>query len=332
MASRFWIGASVLAVIAVGIGSTAPAQDRRERIQQLMQRAQTKKAQPSDPNETRITVPGTYRFNFVHGGLKRDYIVHVPAGLPKDRPAPMLLALHGGGGDMDFQADNYGLKQKADQAGFIAVFPNGYSRFPSGILATWNAGTCCGKAVENSIDDVGFLKAVIERVSRQASVDRTRVYATGMSNGGLMSYRLACELPTMIRAIAPVAGTDNTAACKPSRPVPVIHFHAKDDSHVLFTGGSGPDALTKTNFTSVPVTIEKWVGINHAGSRAKRVLAVPGATCELHTAGPGGAPVKLCATDTGGHSWPGMPSRRANKSPSMAISANELMWEFFASL
>lgn len=332
MVSRFWLGATVIAAIAAGMAATAPAQERLQRIQQLRERAQKKAALPSDPKETRIGAPGTYRFNFVHGGLKREYIVYVPANLPRGKPAPMLLALHGGGGDMDFQAENYGLKQKADQAGFIAVFPNGFSRFPGGILATWNAGTCCGKAVEQNVDDVGFLKEVILRVSRQANVNRNRVYATGMSNGGLMSYRLACELPTMIRAIAPVAGTDNSRACNPSRPVPVIHFHARDDSHVLFNGGSGPDALTKTNFASVPATIEKWVRIDHARPEPRRVLSVAGAYCDLHAAGLRGAPVKLCVTETGGHSWPGTPSRRANKNPSMAISANDLMWEFFSSL
>jgi len=332
MAKRFWIGASMLACIAGAMAATAPAQDRLERIRQLRERAQLRASRTSDPNETRITAPGTYRFSFAHGGLKREYIVYVPASLPRGKPAPMLVALHGGGGDMDFQAENYGLKQKADEAGFIAVFPNGYSRFKSGILATWNAGACCGKAVENNVDDVGFLREVILRVSRQANADRTRVYATGMSNGGLMSYRLACELPHMIRAIAPVAGTDNTRSCNPSRPVPVIHFHAKDDTHVLYNGGSGRDALTKTDFVSVPATVDKWVRLDRARPRPQRVLSVAGAYCDLHVAGPRGAPVKLCVTDAGGHSWPGTPSRRANKQPSMAISANDLMWDFFQSL
>jgi polyhydroxybutyrate depolymerase len=332
MGKRLWIGASMLACIAGAIAASAPAQDRLERIRQLRARAQGKAANRSDPNETKITAPGTYRFSFVHGGLKREYIAYVPAGLPRDKPAPMLLAMHGGGGDMDFQADNYGLKQKADQAGFIAVFPNGYSRFPSGILATWNAGACCGKAVEQKVDDVGFLKEVMLRVSRQANVDRSRIYATGMSNGGLMAYRLACELPHMVRAIAPVAGTDNSKLCNPSRPVPVIHFHAKDDSHILYTGGSGREALTKTDFVSVPATIEKWVELNRARRQPQRVLSVAGAYCDLHGAGPGGAPVKLCVTESGGHSWPGTPSRRSNKAPSMAISANQLMWDFFQSI
>jgi len=336
MDKRLWIGASLLAVIAAGVTSIAPAQDRRERIENLRERIQMKQTQVSDPHETKITAPGDYRFSFVHDGLKREYIVHVPAHAPSGQPAPMLLALHGGGGDMDYQADNYGLKQKADEAGFIVVFPSGYSRFPSGILATWNAGNCCGQARDKQVDDVGLLRAVIERVSRQTSIDRNRVYATGMSNGAMMAYRLACELPTMIRGIAPVAGTDNTKICNPSLPVPVIHFHAKDDDHVLFSGGAGQAAFRNreavTDFTSVPATIAKWVAIDHARPEAKRVLAVPGATCDLHPAKPHGAPVELCVTDTGGHSWPGATARREGKNPSMAISANDLMWQFFQSL
>ena len=245
---------------------------------------------------------------------------------------PMLIALHGGGGDADYQSSDtkYGLISKSEQAGFIAVFPNGYSRFPSGILATWNAGECCGKAVQNNVDDVGFLKEVIHRVSRQADVDRSRIFATGMSNGAMMSYRLACELPHMIRAIAPVAGTDGTRSCKPARPVPVIHFHARDDSHVLFTGGPGPDAVVDTQFTSVPATIGKWVTLNRAAVTPKRVLAVPGAHCDLYAAKPGGAPVELCVTDTGGHSWPGGGTQQGRKQPSKAISANDVMWDYFS--
>ena len=328
MTSRFLVGSLVLASIVIGLGSAAPAQDRAERIRALMDRAQQKRDLPSDPNATKIAVPGTYRFHFTHGGLRRDYLVHVPARA-LGKPAPVLLALHGGGGDMDYQAENYGLVEKSDQAGFILVAPNGTSRFRSGILATWNAGTCCGRAVEQKVDDVGFIRAVVARLATQVSIDRGRIFSTGMSNGALMSYRLACEAPDLVRAIAPVAGTDNTVACKPSRPVPVIHFHAKDDSHVLFGGGSGPDALTKTDFTSVPATIAKWVSLNKAAPQARTVLSVPGASCTIH-AGP--APVELCVTDSGGHSWPGTASRRANKNPSQAIRANDLMWEFFSSL
>src|SRR5439155_18884451 len=138
-------------------------------------------------------------------------------------PTAMLIALHGGGGDADFQADDsrYKLISKSEQAGFITVFPNGYSRMPGRVLATWNAGTCCGAAQKNNVDDVGFIRAVIARMERQANIDRRRIFATGMSNGAMMSWRLACEAPEM-RAIAAVAGTDNTTSCHPGHPVAAI--------------------------------------------------------------------------------------------------------------
>lgn len=328
MATRLLIGTALLALIAVGLASATLAQDRGERLGALAERAREKRSQSSDPNPTRITAPGTHRFHFTHDGLRRAYRVHVPARAI-GRPAPVVIALHGGGGDMDQVAEAYGLIEKSEAAGFILIAPNGYSRFPSGILATWNAGACCGQAARRKTDDVGFIRSVVARVSTQIAIDRTRVYATGMSNGGLMAYRLACEAPEMVRAIAPVAGTDNTLACSPKRPVPVILLHARDDSHVLFGGGSGPDALTTTNFTSVPASVAKWVGLNRASPSPRTVHAVPGARCTRHD---GPAPVELCVTDTGGHSWPGSESRRANKNPSQALSANDRMWDFFEGL
>lgn len=326
------MGAATLVAITLTIGGTAAAQ-RTGRLQQMLPRAQERGAKPSDPNMTPITAPGDYRFGFTHDGLTREYLVHVPKGYRANNAMPMLLALHGGGGDADYQSDDskYGLVSKSEQAGFIAVFPNGYSRFKSGILATWNAGGCCGKAQENKVDDVGFLREVIRRVEKQASIDSKRIFATGMSNGAMMSWRLACEAPE-IRAIAPVAGTDNTALCKPARPVPVIEFHALDDDHVPFKGGKGDLSYVQVDFVSVVASQTKWVQLNRAQPGPKRVLTVAGAHCDLHDAKPGGAPVELCVTDTGGHSWPGGGTQQGRKQPSMAISANDLMWQFFSSL
>ena len=333
MKSRFLVGAGMLATVALTIGGTAAAQ-RLGRFQQIMQHAQERRAkQPADPNMSPLTAPGDYRFSFLHDGITREYLVHVPKSY-RGGPTPMLVALHGGGGDSDFQADDskYKLISKSEAAGFIAVFPNGYSRMPSGILATWNAGACCGAAQKNEVDDVGFLRAVIGRVERQAHIDPSRVFMTGMSNGALMSWRMACEAPDLVRGIAPVEGTDNTAHCTPSRPVPVIQFHSLDDDHIPLNGGRGVSALTDTNFASVAATQAKWVALDRADPQAKQVLTVSGAHCDLHAARPGGAPVELCLTDSGGHSWPGGGTQQGRKAPSMAISANDLMWSFFSSL
>ena len=331
MKSRFLAGAALLAAVGFTICGTAVAQ-RADRLQQVLERAkQLRGEQPADPNQTRIRAPGDYRFSFVHDGITREYLVHVPKSY-RGAATPMLVALHGGGGDADFQADDskYKLISKSEQTGFIAVFPNGYSRFQRGFLATWNAGSCCGPAQKNDIDDVGFIREVIHRVERQASVDPKRIFAAGMSNGAMMSWRLACEAPE-IRAIAPVEGTDNTTVCKPAHPIAVIEFHAADDPNVPFNGGVGVGP-SHTDFISVPATQAKWVRLDRAHPQARRVLTVPGAHCDLHAAQAGGAPVELCVTDTGGHSWPGGGAQQRRKQPSVAISANDLMWNFFSSL
>ena len=334
MKSRFPVGVGVLAAVTFTIGGTAAAQRLGELQQMLELSRERHSALPADPNPTPITAAGDYRFSFDHDGINREYLVHVPRSYRAARPTPMLLGLHGGGGKADFQADDskYKLISKSESAGFIAVFPGGYSRFPSGILATWNAGSCCGAARNNNADDVGFIREVIHRVERQANIDAKRVFATGMSNGAMMTWRLACEA-SEIQAIAPVEGTDNTTGqCVPSHPVAVIEFHAADDPNGPFNGGVGVGP-SHTQFKSVPESQGKWVLIDRASvAQVKRVVTVAGAHCDVHPAGRGGAPVELCVTDTGGHSWPGGGTKDGRKQPSMAISANDLMWSFFSSL
>src|SRR5581483_1221143 len=139
---------------------------------------------------------------------------------------PVVLAFHGGGSNAMQMADFCGLNAKADGAGFIVAYPEG-----SGRLArdhTWNGGNCCGYAMEQKVDDVGFVRVLLDDLAWRARIDTKRVYATGMSNGAVMAYRLASELADRIAAIAPVAGPMGTATCKPSRPVSVMHFHGTE--------------------------------------------------------------------------------------------------------
>lgn len=325
---------AVIAIAALNVFATQPGAAQDGPIRQRIQQRQAQKAAPSADQEaaTRITRPGGHSFRIQHDGVERLYRVHVPASYNPARPTPVLFALHGGGGNMDIQANDayYGLVTKSEREGFVAVFPNGYSRFEGGRFATWNAGNCCGSARDKSVDDVGFIRNVFERLMLQINVDRNRVYATGMSNGGMMSYRLACELPDVFKAIAAVAGTDGTRGCGAGQPVPVLHIHAMDDTHVLFTGGAGPDALVNVAFTSVPDTVAKWVRHNSCQPTPQRVLEKPGAYCEAYSGCRANAQVQLCVTETGGHSWPGGTKPRGGSAASQALSANDVMWDFFS--
>lgn len=275
---------------------------------------------------------GVLRFD----GGNRSYLLQVPAGLDPMRPVPLLVALHGGGGHAAMMADEqrYGLVGKAAREGFVVVFPNGHSRFPRGRLATWNAGGCCGSARDSGSDDVGFIRALIAEIRGRLPIDPERIFATGMSNGGMMAYRLACEAADLFRAVAAVAGTEALGECRPSRPVSVLHIHARNDGHVQFEGGAGEDAFRDRSkvmdFVSVPETVSRWVSRNHCASPPRRSADAPGAYCETYAGCRAGTAVKLCVTDDGGHSWPGAEAVRRGADPaSQALRASDTIWDFF---
>lgn len=272
-----------------------------------------------------------------HDGQTRLYRVHVPAGYRADRPVPLVISMHGGGGNMDIQADDrfYRWISQSERGGFIVVFPNGYSRLPGGQLATWNAGGCCAAARERGSDDVGFIRALVAQLRGRYAIDGQRIFATGMSNGGMMAYRLACEMADTVRAVAAVAGTDNTQQCAPSRPVAVLHIHARDDDHVPFDGGLGPRSFARAEspHASVADTLARWRSRDGCpGTPPRTVLEVPGARCEQHGPCRDASVVQACITDSGGHSWPGGTKPRGNAEPSTAIDATALIWDFFAGL
>ncbi|MBS0445536.1 MAG: prolyl oligopeptidase family serine peptidase [Proteobacteria bacterium] len=327
----------VIALLFALLATESPAQDQssgmtlRERLRERMRQGGPAPAALTDVT-AKIDKPGDYTFSFEHDGIQRSYRVHVPPSYNPANPTPLLVSLHGGGGSMDYQAsdENYGQISKSNQAGFIVVFPNGFSRLPSGKLATWNAGNCCGPARDRNIDDVGFIRQMVANLERQLNIDRSKIFATGMSNGGLMAQRLACEMSDTFKAIAPVAGTDNTKSCNPTNPVSVLEFHARNDDHLPFNGGMGKKSLGSavTNFTSVPETISRWVQRDSCNPAPKRVLERPGVYCERYSQCRGGTVVELCVTDTGAHSWPGA-GRSRGEPPSNAISANDAMWDFF---
>jgi len=283
-----------------------------------------------------VTDSGDYDFTLQQGKTTRYYKAHVPASYNKNNPTPLVLAFHGGMGDSKGMSNDkyYNLISKSDEEGFIVVFPNGASRLRSGKLATWNAGNCCGYARDSNSDDVDFVKKLLKDIESKFNINENRIYATGMSNGGMFSYRLACEMSDTFAAIAAVSGTDNYNNCNPEKPISIFHIHSKQDSHVLFNGGCGPDCISGgggTEFISVPKTISKWVQRNNCNDVPKRVLEKENVYCDLYSRCDGDVEVKLCVTEDGGHSWPGgeKPSRKGVATPSTAIDATEMIWDFF---
>lgn len=293
-----------------------------------------RQAQASSGAETGASVvpttPGTHRLTLAWRGETRQWMLHVPPGFQADRPTAIVYFFHGGGGNMEHGADDelYGQISASDRLGHLVVFPNGHGRLRSGKMATWNAGNCCGAARDEQIDDVGFVRALHTELGKRFQIDPKQVFAAGMSNGAMMSYRLACEASDLFSAITAVAGTDNTRSCQPTRAVSVLHIHAKDDERVLYNGGAGKASDQVTEFTSVADSVARWVKHDACQSSPRTVLSQPGASCVEHDGCQGASRVRLCVTDTGGHSWPGGQKARGGRG-SDALSATDEMTRFF---
>jgi polyhydroxybutyrate depolymerase len=277
----------------------------------------TTAARPGTDLDRRLTKAGDYRFTFQHDGIARTYRIHVPARYDPADPAPLLVALHGGGMDRPVDDGFEGLARQSDYHGFIAVYPDASTAPGKGKRASWNAGECCGDARERKVDDVGFIQQVVTHAFRQVSIDRERIYAAGASDGGMMAYRLACDLPHLFRGVASVGGADVSGTCAGDKPVSVLHFHAKND--------------TRVPLASARATAVKWAKLNDCSATPRRILEKAGAYCEAYSYCRRQTEVQMCVTDTGGHSWPGARARAGAAAPSQAISATESMWGFLVS-
>jgi len=265
------------------------------------------------------------------GGLKRTYLVHVPKGYDPKTPTPVVLALHGAAMNGPMMVWFSGLTKKSDAAGFVVVYPSGTGAGP---FLAWNAGGFTGKMAEGKADDVAFIGKLLDDLGTVVTVDEKRVYACGMSNGGMMCYRLAAELSDRIAAVAPVAGTVAIEESKPKRAVPVIHFHGSKDGIVPFETAKGK-APPFMKLKGVEDSIQTWVKLNGCDPKPKAdVLSKDGdgqrVTRKTYGGGRGGAEVALVVIEGGGHTWPGKRSTAAVLGRStLNVSANDLMWEFF---
>jgi polyhydroxybutyrate depolymerase len=270
-------------------------------------------------------------------GARREYALHLPNGVEPRAPAPLVLALHGGSGTARGMGRLTGLDAIADREGFIVVYPQGIDR-------QWNdLRTIEGRGPRPDVDDVGFLAALVDQIAAAHAVDRDRVYATGISNGAMMSFRLAAARPDRFVAVAGVAGAVSEALASgppPAAPVPVLLVAGTEDPIVPFSGGEiGVLGRSRGKVLSTPSSVAYWVEHNGA-SQTPAVTTLPdvaprdGTRVErVEHRHPAGADVVLLRVDGGGHTWPGglqyLPEGAIGRT-SRDISASELIWEFFA--
>ncbi len=289
--------------------------------------------------------PGNHNLSLQFGDRTRHFIVHVPPqATDTARPLPVILSFHGGGGNAKGQQDYTAADPLADREGVVMVYPDGTGRLPRR-LHTWNAGSCCGYAHDKHVDDVGFVRALLDDLAKHLRIDRRRVYATGLSNGSMMSYRLAAELGDRIAAIAPIAGGMVVDSIRSPRPVPIMHFHSVDDPRALFKGGLGPPFPFTNSRVMQPVmdsVIAKWVafdGCPKTPAVGDTIHRRPGSLGAAHTATPirygpcaGGAEFVLWKLTGAGHVWPGagVQSWQRYVGPATdVVGADTLMWGFF---
>jgi len=273
------------------------------------------------------------------GNLTRFFWVHLPGGTKPGTPSPLVFVLHGAGGaGAKLMSRRYGFNAIADRERFIVVYPYG-------VDGQWNDGR--GRTVRHakdnsSVDDVGFIDAIIDELASEFTVDRRRIYVTGMSNGGMMTYRLGIELGSKLAAIAPMIANIpvNIANEKAGSPLSVLIMNGTDDPLIPWKGGQVRVLGSEYGeVVSTEQSVRYWLDCNKIPSEPERVLLpdiAPNDGCrvELLTYRKEDSPLEvlLYAVWGGGHNIPGSKTvemRRLLGRKCMDINASEIIWKFF---
>lgn len=270
-----------------------------------------------------LTIPtGSSDQQLAVGGRVRTFRVYRPASLPA--PAPLVVMLHGGFGSGSQAESDYGWDAEADGGHFLVAYPDGIDR-------AWNAGGgCCGVPGSTGVDDVGFVTAMVAAIGTAVPIDPARVYATGISNGGLLAYRLACDTD-VFAAIGPDSAT-LLGDCPSPTPISVIHIHGTADRNIPYDGSQGA-GFAKIDGPPVPELIATWRHVDGCAAPTQQVdgvVTTSTATC------PGGRVVELITIAGAGHQWPGSVDKPVIRKvlgldePSTALNATDTIWGFFA--
>ncbi len=277
------------------------------------------------PDGTIVLPAGSSTQHLRVDGRDRSFRVYRPASLPSGQPVPLVVMIHGGYGSAENAEDDYGWDGQADTGHFVAAYPDGVGH-------AWNGGGgCCGTPGRDNIDDVAFITQMVKTISHELAIDPNRIYATGISNGGLMDYRLACDTD-VFAAIGPDSAT-LMGTCPSPSPVSVIHIHGSADDRIPFNGGKGTGFATVVDGPPVPTVIGMWRSVDRCApptTTTAGVVTTSVATC------PSGRSVELITIAGAGHQWPGGTPPRPLVArimqldqPSHALDATATIWAFF---
>jgi len=266
---------------------------------------------------TPALTPGyTKSFTIKVANVSRTYSVFAPHGLPATGEIPMLLGLHGASGSaVQFEASS-NFDAIASRQKFIVVYPDG-------LFQTWNAGACCGGAQTSNVDDVGFISALIDVMTTSYRADKNRTYVAGHSNGGMMAYRLACELSTKVVAVALQAGSLMTQSCTPSVPVSLLHIHGDADAVVAINGRS----FLGYTFPAARTSLDTYALASGCGGTptTKSYPGKSGVTIFEWSGCQGSTQVKYEIVEDASHTWMG---NTQDSRASMKLNASEEIWSF----
>lgn len=249
---------------------------------------------------TATATPGEKSVSISVGGMTRTFVRHIPPGYTGRTQVPVVIDFHPLGGTGASWKGSTGWSALADKEGFIMIWPDGVSN-------SWNAGRCCRTAFEQNIDDVGFTKAIISALAKDACIDSKRVYASGCSNGGGMAFKVACDAADVIAAVAPVdfdcvtseAANDRTcgAKCAPSRPISEIQFRGTADTAVPYEGG-----LRSGGTTTFPGAQETFMSFGSINMCTGSPAALAGhQACQAYPTCAGDVDTILCTVQNGTH-------------------------------
>jgi polyhydroxybutyrate depolymerase len=310
------------------------AQTRLETLRQ--RRSGGEGARTAEGGPRRVSQEDTMRV----GNRLRSYVVRAPRGVTRrSAPLPLVIALHGGGGNARNAEVMMRFTDLVERERLIVVYPNGTGNEERaagrgrGVPAmyTWNARYCCAYAMQNDVDDVAFINALIDQLSRTLPVDPARIYATGMSNGAMMSHRFGRELSSRLAAIAPVVGAVFGGEALATSPVSAVIINGLLDASVPAAGGP-PGGIGRNQWRGTPRPNEDqgryWARAN--GCRDAPDRRDEGQIISWRWSCPPGVDVVLHQLRDGTHEWPGGPRGRRGVSPSsVSMDATAVIWEFF---